>query len=72
MPRTLKMVLIAFSSGARQKRMEGESYTRGATSGPAPAVAFTAFADVRPRATENGDRRCPMRHWRRRNFDFLT
>ena len=36
-----------------------------------PAVAFTAFADVRPRATGNGDRRRPMHHWRGRNFDFF-
>ena len=36
-----------------------------------PAVAFTAFADVWPRATGNGDRRRPMRHWCWRNFDFF-
>ena len=36
-----------------------------------PAVAFTAFADVSPRATRNGDRRRPMRQWRGRNFDFF-
>ena len=30
---------------------------------------FTAFADLWPRATGNGDRRRPMRHWRGRNFD---
>ena len=36
-----------------------------------PPVAFTAFADVWPRATRNGDRRRPMRHWRGRNFDFF-
>ena len=35
-----------------------------------PAVAFTAFADVWPRATRNRDRRRPMCHWRWRNFDF--
>ena len=35
-----------------------------------PAVAFTAFADVWPRATGNGDRRRPMRPWRGSNFDF--
>ena len=35
-----------------------------------PAVAFTAFADVWPRATRNGNSRRPMRHWRGRNFDF--
>ena len=36
-----------------------------------PAVAFTAFADVWPRATGNGDRRRPMRNWCGRNFDFF-
>ena len=36
-----------------------------------PAVAFTAFANVWPRATGNGDGRRPMRHWRWRNFDFF-
>ena len=35
-----------------------------------PAVAFTAFADVWPRATRSGDRRRPMRHWRGRNFNL--
>ena len=65
------MVLTAFSSGARHKRIEWESSTRGATSGPAPAVAFTAFADVWPRAAGNGDRRRPMRHWRGRDLEFL-
>ena len=53
-PKTVQMVLTAFSSGARHKRMEWESQTRGATSGSALAVAFTAFADVWPRATETG------------------
>ena len=28
------------------------------------AVAVTAFIDVWPRATGNGDRHRPMRHWR--------
>ena len=46
------MVLTAFSSGARHKGLDWESETQGATSGPAPAVAFTSFADVWPRATE--------------------
>ena len=36
------------------------------------AVAITAFADVWPRATRNGDRRCPIRQWRGRSFDFDT
>ena len=36
-----------------------------------PAVAFTAFADVWPRDTGNGDRRRPMRHWRGRNLTFF-
>ena len=40
--------------------------------GHTPAVAFTAFADVWSRATRNGDRRRPMRHWRGRNFDFFV
>ena len=35
-----------------------------------PAVAFTAFADMWPWATGNGDRSHLMRHWRRRNFDL--
>ena len=35
-----------------------------------PAVAFTAFTDVWSRATKNGDRRRPMRHWRGKDFDF--
>ena len=38
--------------------------------GQPPAAAFTAFADVWPRATGNGDRRRPMRHCCGRNFDF--
>ena len=36
-----------------------------------PAVAFNAFEDVWPRATRNGDRHLPMRHWRERSFDFF-
>ena len=36
-----------------------------------PSVAFTAFADVWPSATKNGDRRCPMRHSRGKDFDFV-
>ena len=41
--------------------------------GQPPAVVFTAFANVWPRATGNGDRCHPMRHWRGRNFDsFLA
>ena len=35
-----------------------------------PAVTFTAFADVWPRATGNVDRRRPMRHWRGKDFDY--
>ena len=40
-----------------------------------PAAAFTASADVWPRATGNGDRRRPMRHWRGKDFgvfDYLN
>ena len=36
-----------------------------------PTVAFTAFADLWPRATGNGDRHHPIRHWCGRNFDFF-
>ena len=35
------------------------------------AVAFTAFADVWPRATGNGDRRRPMRHWRGKTLTLI-
>ena len=45
-----KMVPTAFLSGTRCMTMEWESLTSGATSGPTPAVAFTALADVWPRA----------------------
>ena len=37
-----------------------------------PAVAFTAFADVWPRAAGVGNRRSPLRHWRGGNFGFLS
>ena len=36
-----------------------------------PAIAFTAFADVWPRAAGNGDRHRPMRHWHGRSFQFF-
>ena len=34
-------------------------------------VVFTAFTDVWPWATRNGDRCRPMRHWRGKDFDFF-
>ena len=36
------------------------------------ALAFTAFADVWPRATGNGDRRRLVRHLRGKDFEVLT
>ena len=33
-----------------------------------PTEALTAFIDVQPRATGNGDRHHPMCHWSERNF----
>ena len=37
-----------------------------------PAVAFTAFVDVWPRATGNEDRRLPVGHGCGRIIEFLT
>ena len=37
-----------------------------------PAVDFTAFTEVWPRATGNGNRLPHIHHWRGRNFDFLS
>ena len=39
-PKTLKMVPAASSSGVQCMGMEWESYARGATSGPAPRCSF--------------------------------
>ena len=36
-----------------------------------PAVAFTAFTAEWPRATSNGDRHRPMRHWCGKEFAFF-
>ena len=51
-PKPLKMVLTALSSGARHKRMEWEVKHAELPVDQPPAIAFTAFADVWPRATE--------------------
>ena len=67
--KTLKMVLTAFLSGARRKRMEWKfEHTELPVDKPS-AVVFTASADVWPRATKNRDRHRPMRHWRGKDFD---
>ena len=39
--------------------------------GQSPAVPFTAFTDLWPRATGNGDMRCPMCHCQGRNSDLF-
>ena len=51
-PKTLKMVLTAFLSGARHMRKEWEVKHAELPVDQPPAVAFTAFADVWPRGIE--------------------
>ena len=72
-PKTLKMVLAAFSSGARNKRIKLESYTHYQWTSP-PAEAFIVFTDLRPRATETevGAALCAIGAGGTLTFLFLT
>ena len=51
-PKTLKVVLTAFSSGTRHMRMEWKVKLAKLPAVQPPAVAFTAFADSWPRGRE--------------------
>ena len=50
--KTFKMVLTAFSPGARHMSMEGKVKLVELPLDQPPAVAFNAFADAWPRAIE--------------------
>ena len=66
------MILTAFSSDARHKRMEWEVKHAELPVDQPPAVAFTAFADVWPRATvtETGAALCAIGAGRTLTFDY--